>query len=90
MISKEPEPNWEVYKYVIGLFELWQTHGRGRRSSEYYRRLCELAGEHLPTPDYLGIYSILNKHEPSQEQVEYVALTFAKRAVELHWELPRE
>lgn len=37
----------------------------------------------LSTPECLGIYAILDTHELAEGQIKYVALTLARRAVEL-------
>ena len=75
-------PNWKVYHFILGLFTVCEWG-----KCKYYKRLCEVASEYLPVPESTGVYEILGSDDPpTEEQQKFVALTLAKRAVELHWE----
>lgn len=77
--------NRDVYRQVTGLFTLWAEDGY--RKNKYYQELCRIAkAVELPaySPEHKIIYCAKS---PTDRQVEKVAYTLAKRAIEMHFEL---
>lgn len=85
MMKSHPEFNWHVHRHVIDLFKMWERDGY--RKNQYYQRLCKLA-ETLELPDNSPVHKILNcVKSPTEKQIKLVAMTLAKRALEVHFEL---
>lgn len=79
------EPNWDVYRYVLLLFEAWEKDGY--RKGENYERLTGLA-EKLELPPGSPAHKILaTTKAPTSEQAKLVATVLGKRAIDLHIEL---